>query len=719
MALMTWPDPRFTAQRSEQLQAEALAAERDPFLGLLAQAKLLGSTGRKQEAQEVLRQGETLFPADVIPDGQFRNLLPAAILVGGAGLAHAWYSKRFRPAYAIDFEIVPSDTAFDIVHLTVRGNLGKFAFPAGLFQSPSVEPILNRWVDIFPLFDKFMTSPHRLDGGVDISLGDAGLRPGLAFCANKPGYFLIPDSAYLDQNRYQAMRDWFRNNNVAWADRRQAAFWRGTTSGTPMDPDLGWHSLPRIRLCEIGTRHPDVLDVGITGLTQIEDPGAMQWLTGRNMLRAHVPSEYFNKYRYQIDIDGNSNAWAGLFIKLLTGSPVLKVNSPEGYRQWFYDRLRPWINFIPVATDMTDLVEKVEWLRAHDDVAREIGEAGYQLANELTGEQEITAAAPVFAAAIRTAARAPSVDLRFGADSPDHHAARTGWLPPNEDGLPATGFEARLELAKPYGLGDFILIVEISPVAPQPRRVTIVANGQVIAHRSLRERTTIYCPLPNRLAGAGATLQLCFCLPDSRPNAGQANPLDTRMLSVTLHRVTVATASCYTGDGHPEVAEALAALRGVSRESKPHDLWGPVRSLPPREQPLTVRTFLETIVFADLRSGRLRHAPREVAPRNVVLVAGGAGAALMRINTEGSLREVRLRPEGPHAAEAVPAALAPNGSVATLEIAATEDTDRREYFIRGAGLYLCAEPDGQMTLSRVQGGPWERFRFEASLTPQP
>jgi hypothetical protein len=164
------------------------------------------------------------------------------------------------------------------------------------------------------------------------------------------------------------------------------------------------------------------------------------------------------------------------------------------------------------------------------------------------------------------------------------------------------------------------------------------------------------------------------------------------------------------------VAEALAALRGVSPEPKAHELRGPVPSLPPKVRPLTVRTFHETIVFADPRSGRLRHASGELAPRNLVLVAGSARAALMRINKEGVLCEVLLRPEGPHAGEALPAALAPNGSVATLEIAATEDLGRREYLIRGAGLYLCAEPDGQVTLSRVLGGPWESFRFESGLT---
>jgi hypothetical protein len=655
----------------------------------------------------MLRQGEVQFPADQIPDAQFRNLLPAAILVGGAGLAQTWYAKRFKPVYAIGFEVAPSDASSDVVHLTVRGKVGKFVFHAGLFQSPAVEPILSRWVDIFPLFDNFMTSPHRVDGDVDISLGDAGLRPGLAFCAKNSGYFLIPDTAYLDQNRYQAMRDWFINNNVAWANRRQVGFWRGSTSGIPMDPELGWRGLPRIRLCEIGTRRPDVLDVGITGITQIDDPAAKDWLTERNMPRAHVRAESFNNYRYQIDIDGNSNAWAGLFIKLLTGSPVLKVNSPEGYQQWFYDRLRPWINFIPVESGMTDLVEKVEWLRAHDDVARKIGEAGYDLANELTGEQEIAAAAPVFAAAIRTAARAPSVDLRFGPNSADHAVARTGWLPPMEDGLIATGFESRLELAKPHGLGDFILIAEISPIAPAPRRVAIIANGELIARRSLHDRTTIHCPLPHRVARARQTLSLCFCLPDSRPNATQDSPLDARDLSVTLHRVAIAAAHCFTGDEHPDAAGALAALRAAAA--------APTSAVPgqsARARPLTVRTHHETMLYADLATRRLRHAPAAAAPRNLILLTTGGRATLMGVNEDASLFDIQFRPEGPYAARAQPGSLTAEGLVSTIEIATIGDPEQRAFFIRGSGLYLCAEPGGDVTLSRIVSGPWERFHFE-------
>jgi hypothetical protein len=97
-------------------------------------------------------------------------------------------------------------------------------------------------------------------------------------------------------------------------------------------------------------------------------------------VRDRVPVIEHNRYKYQIDIDGNTNSWPGLFQKLLTGSPVLKVTSASGHRQWYYDRLRPWVNFVPVASDMSDLIEKVRWLQAHDDAARAIGDHGRTLA---------------------------------------------------------------------------------------------------------------------------------------------------------------------------------------------------------------------------------------------------------------------------------------------------------------------------------------------------
>jgi len=94
-------------------------------------------------------------------------------------------------------------------------------------------------------------------------------------------------------------------------------------------------------------------------------------------------------YKYQIDIDGFSSSWVGFFLKLLSGSPVLKVKSEFGYRQWYYRRLIPWVNYVPVATDLSDLVANVTILRSNAVLAESIGKMGRELALELTYEKQL------------------------------------------------------------------------------------------------------------------------------------------------------------------------------------------------------------------------------------------------------------------------------------------------------------------------------------------
>jgi hypothetical protein len=107
------------------------------------------------------------------------------------------------------------------------------------------------------------------------------------------------------------------------------------------------------------------------------------------------------RYKYQVDIDGNTNSWPGLFQKLLTGSPVLKVQSPGHLRQWYYPRLIPWQNYIPIASDMSDLIEIISYLKRNDDLAFTIGAAGRRLAQNMTCEAELAACLPTVEGAFR------------------------------------------------------------------------------------------------------------------------------------------------------------------------------------------------------------------------------------------------------------------------------------------------------------------------------
>jgi hypothetical protein len=185
-------------------------------------------------------------------------------------------------------------------------------------------------------------------------------------------------------------------DDVPWAARTPAVFWRGHDFG----PDgCDWHDLPRVRLCSLAEEgaHRHLFDVGLSplrGRFTYKETGAS------SLVKDIVPVRNLNRYKYHIDIDGRSSSWPGLFQKLLSGSPILKVTSAGGYRQWYYDRLNPWQHYVPVATDMSDLVEKAEWLQSHDQEARAIGAAARVLAQSMTIDTELRSSVDTVTAAI-------------------------------------------------------------------------------------------------------------------------------------------------------------------------------------------------------------------------------------------------------------------------------------------------------------------------------
>src|SRR5438132_13762455 len=84
---------------------------------------------------------------------------------------------------------------------------------------------------------------------------------------------------------------------------------------------------------------PGLFDVGISDIAQFDDPLIISEIKASGLFRGFVPWQEWNRYKYHIDIDGNGNAWSAFFYRLLSGSPVLKVDSSRGKMQWFYDRL--------------------------------------------------------------------------------------------------------------------------------------------------------------------------------------------------------------------------------------------------------------------------------------------------------------------------------------------------------------------------------------------
>jgi hypothetical protein len=258
----------------------------------------------------------------------------------------------------------------------------------------------DRLSGVWPMLEAFYAHARRTGttqaGRVNINVDDNPVLPGLAFCANDSRSFLIPDPAFIGSRGYAQTRLFFANGGPAWRTRKPRAIWRGATTGGSR---TGWRGLPRIKLCQLGQKHPDLLDAGITSVVQ-QQPGAEAEIAASGLMREPIPMHDFAAWQIQIDIDGNTNSWPGLFQKLLTGSPVVKVASPEGWRQWYYDRLQPWDNFVPVASNLGDLAEKLAWLLDHPAQAQAIGMAGRSLALSISYESAVENAVSTLHAAM-------------------------------------------------------------------------------------------------------------------------------------------------------------------------------------------------------------------------------------------------------------------------------------------------------------------------------
>jgi hypothetical protein len=53
-----------------------------------------------------------------------------------------------------------------------------------------------------------------------------------------------------------------------------------------------------------------------------------------------------------------------------SGAVVLLAKSPFSYH--FSSRLVPWVHYVPLSFSASDLVQKIEWLRDNDGMARQL-----------------------------------------------------------------------------------------------------------------------------------------------------------------------------------------------------------------------------------------------------------------------------------------------------------------------------------------------------------
>ncbi|KAJ7832614.1 glycosyl transferase family 90-domain-containing protein [Mycena leptocephala] len=189
---------------------------------------------------------------------------------------------------------------------------------------------------------------------------------------------------------------WVRHgfeDNVRWEDKKSQIYWRGSTSGGSLDRQT-YHSFPRFRLIDKSLRQPDIIDAGITKLHNCDpDPNnpthavcpEEEIKAEYNVETPSQPLEEVYKYKYALDLDGNSFSQR-YFSLLRSGSLVFKSST---FSEFFDDWLKPYVHYIPVLPDLSDLERKIMWAIENDDEARQIQANGLEYATRVLTEKQM------------------------------------------------------------------------------------------------------------------------------------------------------------------------------------------------------------------------------------------------------------------------------------------------------------------------------------------
>jgi len=78
-----------------------------------------------------------------------------------------------------------------------------------------------------------------------------------------------------------------------------------------------------------------------------------------------------SNYKYILCIEGNIAAFR-LSLELAYNSVILLVKSE--FYIWYQPLLKPWIHYIPIKHDLSDVIEKIDWCKKNDDKCKKIAQ---------------------------------------------------------------------------------------------------------------------------------------------------------------------------------------------------------------------------------------------------------------------------------------------------------------------------------------------------------
>lgn len=188
---------------------------------------------------------------------------------------------------------------------------------------------------------------------------------------------LMPDAYILTRKTWPALIKEINQGSQQYPWHKKDSskiFWRGATSGGIYNLEQ-YEKMPRLTLVMLSRLFPSLVDAQFTHYTDAFSKDD----SGLDLLKAlitilpndgHVVEFEHLRYKYLISVDGNTCAWARVPWIMLSNSVLLKQETE--LTQFFYPAMQPYIHYVPLKKDLSDLFEKLAWLKDNDAQAMKI-----------------------------------------------------------------------------------------------------------------------------------------------------------------------------------------------------------------------------------------------------------------------------------------------------------------------------------------------------------
>lgn len=173
-------------------------------------------------------------------------------------------------------------------------------------------------------------------------------------------------------------RSFSMESTISWKDKKPIAIFRGSTTGCGVTIETN----PRLKLAYLSKVTPKdadglpLLDAGITGWNlrprKYQGEKYLKTIDFKNLPFGLVPQmtpQEQTSYKYLINVDGHVSAFR-LSLELESGCCILLADSK--YKLWYRHLLKPYVHYVPVKADLSDLVSQVKWCKKHDKECEEI-----------------------------------------------------------------------------------------------------------------------------------------------------------------------------------------------------------------------------------------------------------------------------------------------------------------------------------------------------------